>query len=94
MAQTTILAAGTNNTVSTDVTLAQGETRTVGIFSSSVIPEHIGLQIYIDTPGKDMLVGSLSKNVPALVVAGPGTFRVVRPDISAAGVSVGVYTEG
>jgi hypothetical protein len=94
MAQTTILSAGTNNTYSSDITLAQGETRTVGIFSASAIPEHIGFQILIDTPQKDMVVGSLCKTTPALVISGPGTFRVMRPDISNAGVDVGVYTEG
>lgn len=33
------------------------------------------------------------KGRPAQVLDGPGTYRVVRPNISAHGVDVGVYSE-
>lgn len=96
MAQTTILASGTSAGVSSDITLIQGETRTVGIFHAAgdEPPDACCLTIYIDTPGEDRKIGVLNKAVPALVISGPGTFRIRRPDISQYGVSVGVFTEG
>jgi hypothetical protein len=35
----------------------------------------------------------LNVHKPSVVLAGPGTFNVVRPDISAYGVSVGAYSD-
>ncbi len=94
MAQTTILASGTSAATSSDIVLAQNETRTVGIFSTGSIPAYFGFDVMIDTPGDDRKVDELSNNRPAVVLSGPGTFRVKRPDISAGGVSAGVFTEG
>lgn len=94
MAQTTILASAQTAATSSDITLLQGETRTVGIFSSAAIADYIAFPIMIDTPGDDRQIGTLTNLVPAVVISGPGTFRVKRPDISADGVDAGVYTEG
>lgn len=94
MAQTTILASAQTAATSSDITLLQGETRTVGIFSSAAIPAYFDFAIMIDTPGDDRQIGVLNAQVPALVISGPGTFRIKRPDISAGGVNAGVYTEG
>jgi hypothetical protein len=43
-----------------------------------------------DTPGGDVLIDTLNALKPAKVIAGPGTFRVVRGVTEA---SVGVYSE-
>lgn len=91
MTQTTILESGTAGAISTDVVIPDGATRTVGIFSSGAIPERVALSIMLDTPGADLFVARLSGAVPALVLSGPGTFRVVRPLLTEA---VGVFTEG
>ncbi len=94
MAQTTILASAQTAATSSDITLAQGETRTVGLFSSAAIPEYFDFQVMIDTPGDDRQIGVLNNRTPALVISGPGTFRVKRPDISSGSVNAGVFTEG
>ena len=94
MAQTTILEAGQTEATSSDITLAQNETRTVGIFSSAVIPDYFDFQIMIDTPGDDRRFAILNNRTPAVVLSGPGTYRVKRPDISDGAVDAGVFTEG
>lgn len=93
MAQTTILASGTSSATSTDVTLGQGETVTIGLFASASIPPGVQIAVRIDTPGDDGGATVLNAFNSATILAGPGTYRAVRPDISAYSVSVGVYTE-
>lgn len=90
MAQTTILAAGTSAATSTDILVAAGASVTVGLFSAAAIPPEVRLQILIDTPSADDVVGVLTGAEPVMVLSGPGTYRVSRPLI---GVSVGVFTE-
>lgn len=51
------------------------------------------MSLRIDTPGDDAAVAVLNNITPNHVVTGPGTFRVVRPDISAYGLSVGAFSE-
>jgi hypothetical protein len=94
MAQTTILAAGTSSATSSDVVVAGGDLVSVGLFSDSAIPPSIELYVRMDTPGGDNQVARLSSASQTTMLVGPGTYRVVRKDISAIGVSVGVYTEG
>ena len=94
MTQATILASGTGAATSSDITLVSGESKTVGLFATGNVPPGLEFPVMLDTPGDDVLVASLSWRNPATVLSGPGTFRIKRQDISAAGVSVGVFTEG
>ena len=64
----------------------------VGIFSAAGIPKDIELPIYMDTPSLDAQVGVLTAKTPAIVLSGPGVFRV-RREALAASVSVGVFSD-
>lgn len=93
MAQNQVLASAQTAAVSSDITVASGTTITFGLFSSAAIPLPVQCVIRQDSPGKDMLAGKLTAVSPVHTLTGPGTFRVYRPDISAYGVNVGVFTE-
>ena len=92
MAQTTILAAGTTAATSTDVVVAAGGSVTIGLFVATGVFNISGsiATIFIDSPGADVPVASLSTDSPTTVIAGPGTFRVVRSAVSQA---IGIYSE-
>lgn len=95
MTQATILSAAQTAATSTDVELAAGEKIKVGLFTDNalgIFPRKYEYWLVEDTPGADNRVVDLAK-VTSQVVVGPGTYRVVRPDISANGVNVGVFTE-
>jgi len=92
MAQTTILAAGSTAATSSDVTVAAGASVSVGLFSAAGIPKDIELPIYMDTPSLDAQVGVLTAKTPAIVLSGPGVFRV-RREALANSVSVGVFAD-
>lgn len=92
MAQTTILAAGSTAATSSDVTVAAGAAVSVGIFSAAGIPSGIALPLYMDTPSLDVQVGLLTSATPAIVLSGPGVFRV-RREALADSVSVGVFAD-
>lgn len=49
--------------------------------------------MYADTPSGDNLIDTLGAQRLSVVLAGPGTFRLVRGDISQYGLSVGAYSE-
>lgn len=91
MAQNTILAAGTSAATSTDIVLADGATKTVGIFTAGSFGRIGVIRVMVDTPGADIPIVALTPKHPVVVLAGPGTFRVVRPAMP---VAVGVFTEG
>jgi hypothetical protein len=93
MAQNTILAAGQTAATSTDVVVAAGAFVSIGIFASGPIPANVQIAIRADTPGADNVVCKLSASCKTTAIAGPGTFRAHRTDISEHGVDVGVYTE-
>lgn len=93
MAQATILAAAQTAATSSDVTVAAGSVLTVGIFATGDIPTGVEIGVYIDTPGSDLIADVLNFVRPAKVISGPGTFRVVRPNITNYGKDVGVFTE-
>lgn len=94
MAQNTVLAAGQTAATSSDIVVAAGSQVTVGLFSSAgAIPPGFECQIVADTPGADAYVGRLSNGCRNTVLSGPGTFRVIRPSLTAIGVNIGVYTE-
>lgn len=93
MAQTTILAAGTDAATSSNIEVAAGAQKTVGIFSATSIPPSIELFVRMVTPGSDNQVARLSNASQTTMLVGPGTYKVVRKDISDAGVAVGAYVD-
>lgn len=90
MAQSTILAAGTADAVSTDVLIPSGSVKTVGIFASGSLPYSGFLNVHQDTPGGDVVVARISQSFPSIALVGPGTYRIVRKNQSQA---VGAYLE-
>ena len=90
---TTILASGTSSATSSNVTVAAGSVATVGIFATGAIPAGVQCSVTIATPGDDASVTVLNSMNPATAIAGPGTFRVKRPDVSSYEVSIGAYSE-
>ena len=94
MAQNTILAAGTSAASSSNIVVAAGSRVTVGAFvATGSLPIGVELNVVIDTPGADESIGKLTYSSPAFLLNGPGTFRVVRQNISGFGVAVGAFTE-
>jgi hypothetical protein len=93
MAQSTILAAAQTAATSTDVTVAAGSVATIGIFAAGEIPDGVRLSVRQDTPSNDNFITHLHSKKRTVVVAGPGVFRVYRPNISAYGTNVGVFSE-
>jgi len=93
MAQTTILAAGQSAANSTDIVVPQYTAFTVALFSASTIPSPFSFTVYQKTPSASVKIATLSAEVPSLSLTSPGTFFVARPDISSAGVNVGIFTE-
>jgi len=89
MAQATVLASGDTRATSSDITVASGSTVTVGLFvSSGTVQPGSRAVVFIDTPGTDNKETELDHIKKQVVLAGPGTFRVVREE-----GSFGVYTE-
>jgi len=92
MAQATVLATGTTEATSTDITIAAGEAVTVGIFAAGGrLPASVAFTVKQDTPGGDNVVARLTNVERATVLAGPGTYRVSRPAYE--GTAFGVFTE-
>lgn len=96
MAQVTVLALGTTQATSSDIVVPAGASYAVGLFANTaqILPGGVDLDIVIDSPGADTVIGtltSISDGLPAVSVTGPGTFRVVRPAYD--GTPVGVFVE-
>jgi hypothetical protein len=93
MTQSTVLAVGDTAAISTDIIVAAGSAVTVGIFSvvASHMPGGIAFSISMKTPGADTVVATLDGSRRQVVLAGPGTFRVRRPDYT--GTAFGVFIE-
>lgn len=94
MAQSTILASGTTEATSTDITVASGATVTVGIFGAAGahLPPGLPFAVLQDTPSADNLVVNLDGSNRSTVLTGPGTFRVKRPPLTG-GDAFGVFLE-
>lgn len=77
---------------SSDVVVAAGASVNIGIYTSDAggIPANEGADVYMDTPGNDIRVYTLSGNDPVRSFAGPGTFRVRRGYTS---VDLGAFSE-
>jgi hypothetical protein len=94
MTVNTALALGNTAAVSSNIVIPSGASYSVGMFAGAgeVIPGGLEFSVSIVTPGSDTLLGvltSTSDGLPAVSVAGPGTFRVSRPAF--AGAPVGVF---
>lgn len=90
---TTILSSGTAAGTSSNVVVAAGSNATVGMFATGEIPAGVQLRVVVTTPGDASTVGVLNSLRPNLAIHGPGTFQVIRPDISSYGLSVGAFSE-
>ena len=87
-----ILAAGSTAAVSSDVTVAAGDSVTLSIYASTgSIPPGVDFIIKKDSSGVDVYVGRLNAYNPSTVLSGPGVFRVRRPLLATG--SVGVETD-
>jgi hypothetical protein len=76
------------------VLVASGAYVTLGAFvASGMLPAGISLRVMIDSPGADIEFTQLRRSHPIVVLSGPGTFRVIRDDITSGGVDVGAWTE-
>jgi hypothetical protein len=87
--QTTILAAGTTAASSTDVTVASGEVKKIGIACASAIPADDECTLFEVTPLGVNPIMQLSNSQPSTLV-GCGTYRVKRPVTTA---SIAAYSE-
>ena len=76
-----ILAAGTSQAASADFTVAAGTPTTVAVNTADgelpVMQAYAAIQIK-SAAGQYMTVGYLGRNSVALVIDGPGVFRVLR----------------
>lgn len=91
----TVLEPGQTTATSDDVVVLADQVWTVGLYvASGALPGSLSFAVKMETPGDDIDVEVLTSADPARVIAGPGTFRVSRPDISGGGVDVGVFVEG
>lgn len=98
MTQSTILAAGITDAMSTDIVIAAGATVIVGIFcvdGTQPVSHQDQLacefRILQDTPGADNTVLTLNYTNPSTILVGPGTYRVKR--IAYVGSPFGVFLE-
>ena len=97
MTQSTILATGTTAATSTDIVIAAGAVVTVGIFCAALdVPtgldwEPIQFTVLEKTPGADNKIDTLNFGKKAVVLSGPGTYRVSRPAYT--GSPFGVFVE-
>lgn len=96
MAQNTVLAAGLTDASSSDIVVAAGAAVTAGLFvASGELPANVSMAVMLDSPGADITVANLTTTAPAIVLAGPGTFRIVRTvsRLLGATTGVGAFTE-
>lgn len=87
-ANTTGLFSGT----SSDIAVAAGASVTVGIYTADAngIPADARIDVYVDSPGNDILQVQLTANRPLQVISGPCTARGKKP---ASAVAYGMFHE-
>lgn len=95
MAQSTILAAGTEAADSSEVTIAAGSSVNLCLFvASGDIPSDAVFTVGYKTPGSWVPLAQLSGSRPAVNVVGPCIVRVSRIECGKkSGVSVGVLSD-
>jgi hypothetical protein len=95
MPQVTALATGVDLGDSATITVAAGNTNSIGLFSEfgtglkDALAQGVCV-VQLLTPGQQIVVGALTAEVPVVQVKGPGTYRVSRP---ACRLPVGVFSE-
>lgn len=94
MAQTVNLALGSTTADSSDIVVAAGSTKTIGIYTSASGGLVFGAQAYLyqKTPSVSNLVTVLDYENPSFTVNGPNTFFVRRSSQQAL-VPIGVFSE-
>lgn len=79
MAQSTILAVGASEGLSSDVSVAAGAQVSVAMFvAAGGLSQDAVCIVYLDTPGVDAEVARLTAQNAAVQLNGPGTYRVRR----------------
>lgn len=98
MTQSTILAAGITEATSTNIVVAQGAIATVGMFCTLANKptdfyevQATRFQVLQVTPGTENVIAWLDYNRPTTVLAGPGTYKVLR--LAYVGKPFGVFLE-
>lgn len=93
MARTTVLATGFTAATSSDIVVAQGQSATVSIYQDATGDYPFGVKLTVNqaTPGIDNFITLLDGIGKQTLLAGPGTYRVVRPLY--AGTPLGVFVE-
>jgi len=93
MAQTIILAPGNTAALSTDVVVEAGKVATIGVYSDLYVDDakFNSISLLMVTPGGDNKIDVLSNTKRAVIVTGPGTFRVQRQDYQ--GDAFGAFVE-
>lgn len=89
-AQTVILAAGHTAATSTDVVVTG--TGQLAMYPQAT-NQSIDLPVYIVANSQEVVVGHLTPKTPTFAFPYPGTYRVKRTDITAAGLDVGVTSD-
>lgn len=90
MAQVTQLAVGTASATSSNILVASAAEMLIGLFppANEQIPSDVRATLVQATQGGDVMLTSLDRGNPCVIVHGPGTFRVIRNACSAPGVGV------
>lgn len=89
---TQVLAVGTGAANSSDIVIADGESKTLCLKDAAgptLLPGVRADVLIKDDAGEYFLIATMGNSRPALVIAGAGTYRVTRPATSA---SVGVFS--
>lgn len=89
---TVLLAPGTTETTSSNITVPAGATWSIGMYvASGALPKDLyRLRVQAVTPGSPNHVLSLSAEFPSALIHGPATYNVYRP---AGAIAVGCYYE-
>lgn len=91
--QTTVLAAGTTAADSSDITVEQGESVKIGLFSAAGGEPPMGAEFALvqETPGADDVIQTLGRRQKACVIDAPGIYKIKRSAYT--GEAWGVYKE-
>ncbi|MDY4297525.1 MULTISPECIES: hypothetical protein [unclassified Xanthomonas] len=96
MTQTSILDPTTTTpSTSTAVTPAAGSMSKIGLYvASGALPDNVRAEVVMGTPGSDLIIGTLHKGEPTMLVPGPATGAGVRVRLTTTGgTAVGVFKD-
>lgn len=94
MAAVSILALGNtaSRVTATPVTVAAGETKTVGLYvASGDIPVDVMAYVAMRTPGAPVKFDRLGTSNPAVALISPGDYDVYIDSVGKAGTQIGAF---